>query len=428
MARMRGLARLTSVPAYFCFKIAAAIVLLKLCASFLTVGGYAEFAQLVQLGTVLNLLAVGGAQNGLIRQSAAAGDDEHLAAIHSAALMIWGAAVARLIVPLCLASGAVSSVLIGDRSAWPSVIAITFLSLTGGAGQIWCSILSGKKKVATSLLAQASGLFAGTAGAVVFIVRGEPQAAATAFAAGPLLTLLVAGTAVRRVHIRTASRAEGARQILPLLRYSGAFGVTSGYLAITLFALRSFYREQFGSIALGYWIAANRISDMSTQLLGLFIIQFYVSHVAVLDDGAERRAFILRCWAAGTALMTTAFLVFSFAGPELVTLFLSPAFVPAVPVIRTYMLGDILTVWASLAMFTAFARGRPGRYAAIEIGTISLMAAIAMGLMASGNPRAPQLAYVGAYAVTAILVTIVFLSSFARSQGSPSARKTAFTA
>jgi hypothetical protein len=126
--------------------------------------------------------------------------------------------------------------------------------------------------------------------------------------------------------------------------------------------------------------------------------------------------------------MTTAFLVFSFAGPELVTLFLSPAFVPAVPVIRTYMIGDILTVWASLAMFTAFARGRPGRYAAIEIGTISIMAAIAMALMASGNPRAPQLAYVGAYAVTAILVTIVFLSSFARSQGSPSARKTAFTA
>jgi hypothetical protein len=215
---------------------------------------------------------------------------------------------------------------------------------------------------------------------------------------------------------------------LPLIRYSTAFAATSGYTALVLFGLRSFYRHQFGATALGYWIAANRISDMSNQLLGLFFIQFYVSHVADLGDQTERRGFILRCWAAATALMTIGFLVFSFAGRELVSLFLSAAFVPAVPVIQTYLLGDVLAVWASLAMYTAFARGRPGRYAAIEIATVSLMAAIAIALMATGNPRAPQLAYVSAYAVTALLVTIAFFWSSSKSAGSPTARKTAFTA
>jgi O-antigen/teichoic acid export membrane protein len=428
MAQVSGMARLASVPAYFGFKIASAILLIKLCASYLTVSGYGEFAQLVQFGTVLNLLAVGGAQNGIIRQSAAAGDEEQLAAIHGASLIICIAAALLLLGPLCLASKMVSSVLVGNPDAWPTVIAITALSLAGGPGQIWCSILSGRRRVATSLVAQASGLFAGIAIATVFIVRGDPHAAATAFAGGPLLTLIVAGRAVARLRLKIAGWAAAIGQVLPLVRYSTAFAATSGYTALVLFGLRSFYRHQFGATALGYWIAANRISDMSNQLLGLFFIQFYVSHVADLGDQTERRGFILRCWAAATALMTLAFLVFSFAGRSLVSLFLSAAFVPAVPVIQTYLLGDVLAVWASLAMYTAFARGRPGQYAVIEIATVSLMAVIAIALMAMGNPRAPQLAYVAAYAVTAMLVTIAFIWSSGKSAGSPTARKTAFTA
>jgi O-antigen/teichoic acid export membrane protein len=428
MAQVRGLARLASVPAYFGFKIASAVLLLKVCASYLTVSGYGEFAQLVQFGTVLNLLAVGGAQNGLIRQSAAAGDEEQLAGIHGAALMIWVAAALVLLVPLCLASETVSSVLVGNPDAWPTVIAITMLSLTAGPGQIWCSILSGRRRVATSLVAQASGLFVATAAATVFIVLGEPHSAAIAFVAGPLLTLLVAGRSVARLRLKIASRAAAIGQVMPLIRYSVALAATSGYTALVLFGLRSFYREHFGATALGYWIAANRISDMSTQLLGLFMIQFYVSHVAGLDDRAERRGFILRCWAAAAALMTLGFLVFSFAGRALVSLFLSDAFLPAVPIIRIYLLGDVLTVWAALAMYTAFARGKPGQYAAIEMATITMMALIAIALMAMGNARAPQLAYVAAYAVTAIFVTIAFVWSSDKSAGSPTARKTAATA
>ncbi len=428
MAQVSGLARLASVPAYFVFKIASAILLLKVCASYLTVSGYGEFAQLVQFGTVLNLLAVGGAQNGLIRQSAAAGDEAQLGGIHGAALMIWIAAALLLLVPLSLASKWVSSVLVGNPDAWPTVIAITALSLAAGPGQIWCSILSGRKRVATSLVAQASGLFVGTAAATVFIVLGQPHAAAIAFAGGSLLTLIVAGRAVSLLRLKIASRAVAIGQVLPLIRYSAALAATSGYTALVLFGLRSFYRHQFGATALGFWIAANRISDMSNQLLGLFIIQFYVSHVTGLDDRTERRGFILRCWAAAAALMTLALLVFSVAGRELVSLFLSDAFLPAVPIIQTYLLGDVLTVWASLAMYTAFARGRPGRYAAIEMATISLMAVIAIALMAMGNPRAPQLAYVAAYAVTAIVVTIAFVWSSNKSAGSPTARKTAATA
>lgn len=429
VTQVRGLIRLASVPTYFAFKIAAAVLLLKVCANYLTVSEYGEFAQLVQFGTVLNLLAVAAVQNGLIRQSAAAGgDEEELAGIHGAALIIWTAAALLLLAPLCLGSKVISSVLVGTPEAWPTVIAVTILSLTTGPGQIWCSILSGRRRVTTSLIAQGGGLLAAVGIAILFVAKGDPHAAAIAFAGGPLLTLLIAGGAIARLRLRAARRSAALAHVVPLIRYSAAFGATTGYTALVLFGLRSLYRHHFGATALGYWIAANRISDLSTQLLGLFFIQFYVSHVAALDDEADRRTFILRCWAAAVVLMGSAYLVFCIASRELVSLFLSSAFLGASPAIRTYLLGDVLTVWAALAMYTAFARGRPGQYAAIEMATISLMAVIAIALIEMGNPNAPQLAYVSAYALTAVIVTAVFLWSSFKPVGSPTARKTALTA
>ncbi len=127
--------------------------------------------------------------------------------------MIWIAAALLLLGPLCLASKMISSVLVGSPDAWPNVIAIAALSLAGGPGQIWCSILSGRRRVATSLVAQASGLFAGVVIATVFIVRGEPHAAATAFAGGQLLTLIVAGRAVARLRLKIAKLAAAIGQV-----------------------------------------------------------------------------------------------------------------------------------------------------------------------------------------------------------------------
>jgi len=91
-------------------------------------------------------------------------------------------------------------------------------------------------------------------------------------------------------------------------------------------------------------------------------------------------------------------------GEPLVRLFLSAAFVPAIPGIRLYMLGDFFRVWVSLSMFCAFAAGKPGRYAAIEIATIAIMVGIMLLLMGSGQVWAPQIAYAAAYGIMALLL------------------------
>jgi hypothetical protein len=401
--------RLAPVPVFFALRVASALLLLKLSASSLSVGGFTAFAQFMLFAALLNLMAIGGAQNGLVRQAAAARDAPALARTHTAALLLWACAAPMLAVPTLIFNSGVAAVLVGaPRQGW-AVVAITLATLATGPAQIWCSFLTGRKRPARSLAAQALGLLAGTAGATSFILHGEPAAAAIAFAAGGLFTLAAAFVFVAPLRIPVAPLKAAMPELRVLLGYSAALAGTTGFTSIVLFALRSLYRDAFGTPELGYWLAANRISDMSTQLLGLFMIQAFVPHIAAAQDPAARRRVVLGCWAAGVAGMAGIATAFSLAAQQLVRLFLSNAYLTAIPSIQLYMAGDVLRVWPSLAMYTAFAAGRPAHYAGIEIGALSLMAVITAALVAAREPMAPQLAYVGAYGAAAILVTLVFL-------------------
>jgi hypothetical protein len=73
------------------------------------------------------------------------------------------------------------------------------------------------------------------------------------------------------------------------------------------------------------------------------------------------------------------------------------------------MIGDVLRVWPSLAMHTAFATGHPLRYAAIEVGALTVMAVVASSLILAGDPAAAQTGYVVAYAMAALAVSAAFL-------------------
>ena len=112
--------------------------------------------------------------------------------------------------------------------------------------------------------------------------------------------------------------------------------------------------------------------------------------------------------------MACALLVFSLASRPLIHIFLSDAFLPAAPIIEVYMIGDVLRVWPSLAMHTAFANGQPLRYAGIEVASLTLMAFVATALTMAGDPAAPQTGYVIAYAAAALAVSAAFLLRPAR--------------
>lgn len=400
---------LLSVPAFFGLRVVLALGLLKLSASFLPVSGFTVFSQLMLFASLLNVLALCGAQNGVVRQAAAARDGEELKRTQSAAFTIWLAAAPLALLSVLLGGGLISKILVGSADEATMVVAVAVTVLAGAPSGIWCSLLTGRQRVAQSLSAQAAGLLAGAAGAAWRILAHDASGAALAFAAGPLVTTGVALPLALRLGLPLLPRLSAWAPIKALLRYSAAIAVTTGYVSITAFGLRWLYRDHFGVSQLGYWLAANRVSDMSTQLLGLFMIQMFVPQVAMTGDESRRRAFLVRCWAAAAGMMALAFLVFSAASGRLVHIFLSDAYLPAIPIIRAYMIGDLLRVWPSLAMHTAFATGRPLRYAGIEVGAVTVMTVVAASLTLAGDPAAPQTGYVVAYALAALAVSAAFL-------------------
>ena len=405
----RILGRLASVPAFFGLRVASALVLLKLSASFLPVAGFSVFSQLMLFAALLNVLALCGAQNGVIRQAAAAHTGEELARTQAAAFTLWGAAVVLALPAVLIAGGLISNILVDSPAQATVVLGITALALAGAPGQIWCALLTGRKRVARSLTAQAAGLIVGAAAAGWRIMAHDPPGAALAFASGSLVTTAVSLPFALQLGLPLIPRGFSWAPVRTLLGYSAAFAATTGYASVVLFGLRWVYRGHFGATQLGYWLAANRVSDMSTQLLGLFMIQVFVPHMAMTHDEGRRRAILIRCWAVAACVMTGFVAVFSLTSGLLIHLFLSDAYLPAAGAIRTYMIGDVLRVWPSLAMYTAFANGRPLRYAGIEAGALTVMAVVATALTSAGDPAAPQLGYVVAYAISAAVVSAAFL-------------------
>jgi O-antigen/teichoic acid export membrane protein len=401
--------RLVWVPAFFTLRIGSALVLLKLSASLLPVSGFAIFCQLMLFAALLNVLALIGVQNGVVRQAAAAQDHAALLRTQSAAFAIWLAALPLVLVPALLGRDRISQVLVGSAAQGPMVAAITVTVLLGAPGAIWCALLTGRKRMAPSLSCQAVGLVVGALAAAWRIAAHDPAGAALAFAAGSLATGCVALPCALRLGLPLIPHRWTWAPIKTLLRYSAAMAATTGYAAAAAFGQRWIYREHFGVAHLGYWLSANRVSDMSTQLIGLYLIQVFVPHLAMTRDPDRRRAFLVRCWAAAAGVMTCFLAVFCLASGPLIHLFLSDAYRPAAPIIRSYMIGDVLRVWLSLAMHAAFAKGRPLRYAAMDMGALTVMAGLAVVLIAAGDPAAPQIGYVTAYALAAVTVSAVFL-------------------
>ena len=406
------------VAAFFALKIAAALCLLKLSANALPVAGFTVFSQLMFFAALLNVLALCGAQGGLIRQAAAARDAGELRHAQDAAFTIWAVVVPAALLLVFCGHNLVARIVVDDPAAWRAILALTATALAGGPGGIWCAMLTGRKRVGQSLSAQAAGLLAGSCAAAWRIIAHDPAGAALAFSAGSLVTGCAAFPLARRLGLPLLPRAAAWPQVTALLRYSAATAATTGTSALVAFGLRWITRDHFGVAQLGYWLAASRISDLSTQLVGLFMIQVFVPHLAVIRDDTQRRVFLLHCWARGAGVMGLFLAVFCLAPRPLIHIFLSDAYQPAATIIRICMIGDVLRVWLSLATHTAFANGAPQRYAGMEIATLAVMAVIALVLTAAGEPNALPIGYLVANAISAAAISVVFWAGV-RKAGAP---------
>lgn len=415
-SRMR--ANYLGIPAFFGIKVLSGLILLKLSAVCLSVGDFTVFSQLFLFSALLNMIAVGGSQNGIIRQVAAASNDQSVSDISAAAYSIWAAASAIILAVSFGFTSQIASFLTGAaRHGW-AVIWVAVLSVAGAPGQIFCSILTGKGLSAKSLFAQGCGLVCGSFAASLLLAARQPAWAVIAFCGGQAISAIVAALFLGRVRPVQLRKEKVVSEVASLCRYSAAFVVVALTSSLTLFALRYVYRESFDAQQLGYWLVANRISDTSTQLLGLYMSQIFLPAYAAHAGDSESSRILKRNWAVATGAMTTLPIIFLIAPEFFLGLFVSVKYVPAISAIAIYMAGDAFRATTSLAVHAAFAKGRLTRYVLIEISSLGIFGALALITMRLGIADGPFFSYASGYAIAAIVILGAYLT-----RGSGESRK-----
>lgn len=406
-----------TLPAFFALKVLSALLLLKMSSALLDVAGFAVFSQFLLLSALVNMIAVGGSQNGIIRAVAVAREGAAVARVRDGAVLLWLLAIGVVGLPLTAGSPLVADLLSASPQLWWVVLAIVALNFVAGPGQIGCAVLTGSGRPAASLVAQGAGLGVGTAAAAAMLLAARPLEAAIGFAAGPLATLHVARWFLRRKRLPPIRLRGAWPESRALIQASAAFLALAILTPASLFAMRGLYQDVFGLEPLGYWLTANRISDTTTQFLALFLLQYFMpAYAASVPGSAKGRRAILASWGVSLAVMACFPLVFALAPRTFVRVFLSSDFFPAIPGIIAYMIGDVLRVWSALAMQAAFARGRLLLFVGIELATILLMGLMLAWLISLGNRGAPFIAYPAAYGLMAAAITLYFLAQHVRRQ------------
>lgn len=401
---------LLSLGAFFGAKVLVGLALLKLSAGLLPVSGFALFSQFVMLWALLNLVAAGGVQNGLIRQIAGADRETASRAAFRAGVRIWATA-SLAVLSLILVAETVSVTLVGHADAGWIVPWLVVAAIVAGAGQLCSAVLIGSGRLGANVASQTAGLVAGFGAAAVCLYRAEAEWAVIAFAWGSLVTPVTGWLMARRSPALGSGPADPvAPEVRALLGFSGAFIAVAIVTPVVLFALRHVYREAFGIDALAEWLVANRISDVSTQLIGLFMVQWYLPTISGPGRTVpENRKTSLAAFLVGSAVMALLLATFVVGAPVLVPLFLSEQYLSASASIGMYMLGDVLRVAVSIAMFHALARRRLWTYVGIEAASAALIGVLVGIGVQQGRIEAPYVGYVAAYGILFAVICVRFM-------------------
>lgn len=401
---------LLSLGAFFGAKVLGGLALLKLSAEVLPVADFALFSQFLMLWALLNLVAAGGVQNGLIRRIASADSDTASRAAFRAGLRIW-ATTSLMVLCLILVAETVSIALVGNVDAGWIVPWLVIAAIVAGAGQLCSAVLIGTGRLGANVASQTAGLVAGFGAAAACLYRAEAEWAVIAFAYGSLLTPVTGWFLARKSPALDLGPAVAvAPEVRALLGFSGAFIAVAVVTPAVLFALRHFYREAFGIDALAEWLVANRISDVSTQLIGLFMVQWYLPTISASGRTVlQNPATALTAFVVGSAVMALLLMIFVIGAPVMVPLFLSDQYLAASSSIGMYMLGDTLRVAVSIAMFHALARRRLWTYLGIETASAALIGILVGIGVQQNHVDAPYVGYVTAYGVLFAAICVRFM-------------------
>jgi len=397
------------IMGFFGLKIILGVILVTLSARLRGAGDFAYYSQFFLAFVLFNLVAAGGIQNGVVREVAAAlGESGAIRRTISSALALACAIGLVLLAVTALAAPWMSYLLIGRYDSASLVLLLAVCAVASGIGQVLCAVMTGLGRLGVAIGAQSMSLVAGGGLSAAALLYKDPRSAVVAYAVGMALLPIFAFVAMG------ASRRLMSRLPWPDLaifktlgHFSGAFLVTASAMPITLFVLRSFYRVSAGEKMLALWLAANRVSDVFTQLLGIYMAQIFLPAVTARLAQGTAAATIRHHILISASVMFVGVACFLAAPTFWITHFLSPAFLPGTLFISLYLVGDSLRVLPSSCLYIALARKRTGIYTLLELANAALFFGLTVSLLHFGITLGPAIAYITANLSVAVIGSFV---------------------
>lgn len=407
--RYKSYSHLAAISGFFGIKVIVGFGVVVASARLLSVSDFAEFSQLFLLFSLLSTIGAGGVQHGLIRQVAAANErvgDTQTSIL--AAILVWAATSIISIFVLVMSRDYISTLLIGSTDLGWAIPWLAALTAVSGGGVIYTSVLTGQRRVPKSMLLQALGIGLGAGCCFCAMRSGMVGGAVLWFATGPALISMIVGLPIAKKLIGAKkSIVEIANEMRILIGFSCSFLITATIMPLALLVMRYLYRDAFGMEYMGFWIAGNRVSDVTSQLIGLYMIQIFLPGYSKNTTKYNNRRLVKNTAIVSAGAAISGLVVFLAFPIFWVDVFLSEKFRPAIPFIVGYLSGDVLRVGASIAAHAALAKGRLLIYVGIEVSAAIIFSTLVIAMIAMNRVEAPYIAYPLTYALLAIVSFIL---------------------
>lgn len=404
-------------------RMAAFLLLLKVLAHSFGADGFGPISQVIAITALFAVLAGGGVMNGIIRNVAAAQDDEERTAWIRAALPV--AAVVGLalgVFAVVLHLFARDHIFPGSLDVGPVLLFIAAAQFVVGFGNVALAWLSGTGRTGAFALAQAGGAVLASVAIAALALRQDMAAVA---AACTLIALFPAGIAMvlagSDVPWSAFWRSFDGKRIRIMLRFGLTMVVAVVAVPSAWIWIRADLAVAAGWEQVGLWQSVQRLSEAYMQIFGALFVNHGLPRMA--RAGAADWRSGLRETAVLVAVLFAAGAVVLLSFDELVLrLAFNAEFVGASVFVGPQLLGDGLKLASLCCVYALVSLNRPGAHALTEVVQAIVLVTVYTVLLEAEGSLAPVQAYIVSAAATLLLAAFFLWRAAARTAAVPAAK------
>lgn len=357
-------------------KVATALVLNKLLATYVGPAGYAVIGQFQNAVSILVNLSAGFLTTGVTKGTA-----QHFDA-HSTQHAVWqtavrlgvGASIAIGLV-LALASDGLAGFML-DRADMGGVFICLGIALPAIAlNNLLLAIVNGKKEIRVYVVANIAGSF------ISLVVTGALASsfglygALVAFAINPALVLIATAAMVTRLEWFRFKDIFGGIEQRALRELFGfaIMGITSAVaLPLTQMLIRDHIGSTLGTNAAGYWQASWKISEIYLMLVTTTLSVYYLPRLAEIRGGAELRSEIIKVYRLVLPIVTLGAAVMYVLRDWIIAVLFTPDFNPMRELFMWQLIGDVLKIGSWVIAYVMLGRAMVRTFVVTEIAFAAL--------------------------------------------------------